>query len=275
MFNFFSATCVSFLRRVPSRYQCCTAWAWRLHPPTAIYNVSELKTQCLKTSSCLGACNTSHINSFRFLSAFYEHMVFSTAYWTEKSFQKLHFCIHDRSIADEIALFWKHLSMIWFCLPTPKGQPEAVPIKGKEELSWNCQCVAADAALPQQRIRNSCPHCPKKRIRASPPPARNSSEMPRTWQSMKCILEWSILSSTPKRLKSSDEPLPSMWHVRWPIFLYVNHFQISVFLPVWFSCVNHLPPDISRPWEADPGERGAKTILPKYNFSPQSRISCP
>ena len=135
----------------------------------------------------------------------------------------------------------------------------------QEELLWNCLCVAADAAaLPQQRIRNSCPHCPKKRIRASPPPARNSSEMPRTWQSMKCILEWSILSSTPKRLKSSDEPLPSMWHVRWPIFLYVNHFQISVFLPVWFSCVNHLPPDISRPWEADPGERrgGRKRFYP-------------
>ena len=81
---------------------------------------------------------------------------------------------------------------------------------------------------------------------------------------MKCISEWSILSSTPKRLKSSDEPLPSMWHVRWPIFLYVNHFQISVFLPVWFSCVNHLPPDISRPWEADPGERrgGRKRFYP-------------
>ena len=63
------------------------------------------------------------------------------------------------------------------------------------------------------------------------------------------------------RQKSSDAPLPSMWHF-WlaDIFVCQSRFQISVFLPLRFSYVNHQPPpDISRPWEADPGEgRGGR-----------------
>jgi hypothetical protein len=125
-------------------------------------------------------------------------------------------------------------------------------------------CVSANRALAQQRIKNSLSHwlsSSNPRIRVSLPAVKNSEKACLGCDKASTNSGWGSLSPTPKMLqnqKSSDAPFGV---TRWldDIFVCQSRFQISVFLPVWFSYyVNHPPTPLthlSPGKEADPGER--------------------
>ena len=144
-------------------------------------------------------------------------------------------------------------------------------------------CDLCWSALAQQRIKNSFLHWLSSKPSSSKE-LRQAMYLGCDKASMNSGRGGGSLSPTPKMLrnqKSSDAPPPSVWHVDWTIFLYVNHgSRFPFFFQLDFHTTSITP---HPPWHISAlgskrtlvrGE-GAKTILPKYNFSPQSRISCP